>query len=65
MAPALYQLELGQVGDVLALYHGDPRARSNQWLDMVDAAAVLWRLSLYGIGLGARAARSAADIIPW
>jgi len=34
---------------VLDLYDGPIRAeRTDQWLDIVDAAALLWRLSLFG-----------------
>jgi len=59
----LYLLELGQAGDALALYHERIRAtRSTEWLDLVDAAALLWRLSLYGTDVAAPAAALAADI---
>jgi tetratricopeptide (TPR) repeat protein len=59
----LYLLELGRTGDALALYHERIRAaRSTEWLDLVDAAALLWRLSLYGIDVAAPAAALAADI---
>ncbi len=59
----LYLLELGQVGDALALYHERIRAaRSTEWLDIVDAAALLWRLSLYGTDVTAPAAALAADL---
>ncbi len=36
--------------------------RSTQWLDVVDAAALLWRLSLFGVDVTGRAAQLAADI---
>jgi tetratricopeptide (TPR) repeat protein len=59
----LYLLELGRVDDALALYHERIRAaRSTEWLDIVDAAALLWRLSLYGKDAAAPAAALAADI---
>jgi tetratricopeptide (TPR) repeat protein len=59
----LYLLELGRVGDALALYHERVRAaRSAEWLDIVDAAALLWRLSLYGADVAAPATVLAADI---
>jgi tetratricopeptide (TPR) repeat protein len=59
----LYLLELGRAGDALALYHERIRAaRSTEWLDIVDAAALLWRLSLYGTDVAGPAAALAADI---
>ena len=59
----LYLLELGRVGDALALYHERVRAaRSAEWLDIVDAAALLWRLSLYGADVTVPATVLAADI---
>jgi tetratricopeptide (TPR) repeat protein len=59
----LYLLELGRAGDALALYHERIRAaKSTQWLDIVDAAALLWRLSLYGTDVAAPAAALAAEI---
>jgi len=59
----LYLLELGRVSDTLALYHERVRAaRSTEWLDIVDAAALLWRLSLYGADVTAPAGALAADI---
>lgn len=59
----LYLLELGRVNDALALYHERVRAaRSAEWLDIVDAAALLWRLSLYGTAVSAAAAVLADDI---
>jgi len=52
---ALYHLELGEIDQVLALYDGPIYgARSPVVLDMVDAAALLWRLHLRGIDLGER-----------
>lgn len=59
----LYLLELGRTGDALALYHERVRAsKSAEWLDIVDAAALLWRLSLYGTDVTAPAATLAFDI---
>ena len=62
---ALYHLELGQTDQVSALYDGPIRgSRSTEWLDIVDAAALLWRLSLFGADVAERAGRLAADIDP-
>ena len=48
-----------------ALYDGYIRgSRSTEWLDIVDAAALLWRLSLFGVDVTGRAGRLAADIDP-
>jgi tetratricopeptide (TPR) repeat protein len=59
----LYLLELGRADDALALYHERVRAgRSTEWLDLVDAAALLWRLSLYGTDVTIPAAALAADL---
>jgi hypothetical protein len=52
---ALYHLELGQVDEVLALFDGPIYgAQSKVMLDMIDAAALLWRLHLRGIDVGDR-----------
>ena len=60
---SLYHLELGEIDEALALYDSPIRAsRSTEWLDVVDAAALLWRLSLFGVDVTERAARLAADI---
>ena len=62
---ALYHLELGETDAVLALYDQFIRAgRSTQWLDIVDAAALLWRLALFGVDVSERAGLLAADIEP-
>jgi tetratricopeptide (TPR) repeat protein len=59
----LYHLELGEIDEALRLYDTPIRAnRSTQWLDVVDAAALLWRLSLFGVDVTDRAAQLAADI---
>ena len=59
----LYHLELGEISEALALYDDPIRAgRSTEWLDVVDAAALLWRLSLFGVDVTGRAEQLAADI---
>ena len=60
---ALYHLELGETDEALRLCDSPIRAsRSTEWLDVVDAAALLWRLSLVGVDVTGRAAQLAADI---
>jgi tetratricopeptide (TPR) repeat protein len=52
---AVFHLDLGQVDEALALYDGPVReARSTVALDLVDAAALLWRLELVGADVGDR-----------
>ncbi|MCK6453352.1 MAG: tetratricopeptide repeat protein [Alphaproteobacteria bacterium] len=52
---ALYRLDLGQVERVLELYDTAIRPkRSDVVLEMIDAAAMLWRLHLRGIELKQR-----------
>lgn len=52
---ALFHLGLGEVDEVLSLYDGPIwGAKSDMALDMVDAAAMLWRLSLRGVPVGTR-----------
>jgi len=52
---ALFHLGLGELDEVLALYDGPIRgARSDMAFDMVDAAALLWRLHLRGVDVGDR-----------
>lgn len=52
---ALCHLELDDVGSALALYDGPIRgARSAVALDLVDASALLWRLSASGVDVGDR-----------
>ena len=59
----LYHLELGETEEALRLYDSPIRAgRSTEWLDVVDAAALLWRLSLFGVDVTDRAVQLAADI---
>jgi tetratricopeptide (TPR) repeat protein len=60
---ALYHLELAEYDAALSLYDGPiRRARSLEWIDVVDAASLLWRLSLFGIDLGDRSTALAADL---
>jgi hypothetical protein len=52
---ALYHLDLGEVEEVLALFDGPIYgARSKVVLDLIDASALLWRLTLRGIDVGER-----------
>jgi tetratricopeptide (TPR) repeat protein len=52
---ALFHLGLDQVEEVLSLYDGPIYgARSDMPIDMIDAAALLWRLHLRGVDLGDR-----------
>ena len=52
---ALFHLGLGEVDPVLALFDGPIYgARSQMRIDMVDAAALLWRLHLRGVDVGER-----------
>ena len=58
---ALCHLDLGQADEVLRLYDGPIRgSRSVIALDLVDASALLWRLSMTGHDVGARWAELAA-----
>jgi hypothetical protein len=60
---SLYQLELGDLDEAERLYAGPIRGgRSLEWLDLVDACALLWRLALYGIDVTSRAEALAADV---
>ena len=52
---ALCHLDLGQIEEVLRLYDGPIRgSRSGIAVDMVDASALLWRLTLTGQDVGDR-----------
>jgi tetratricopeptide (TPR) repeat protein len=52
---ALCHLELGQAEAALAMYDGPiRRGRSAVAVDMVDASALLWRLSMCGVDVGDR-----------
>jgi tetratricopeptide (TPR) repeat protein len=54
---ALLEIEEGTLEAALGLYDGPVRrAESPEWLDLVDAASLLWRLSLLGVDVGERAA---------
>jgi len=62
---ALYHLELGAPGEALDLYDGPIRlTRSSEWLDVVDAASLLWRLHLFGLDVEDRADALADDVLP-
>ena len=62
---ALYHLELGALDEVLALYDSTIRqTRSNEWLDVVDAASLLWRSHLFGVDVEGRATDLAKDVLP-
>lgn len=52
---ALYHLEAGEIDAVLALFDSEMSGGgSGLVFDMVDASALLWRLTLRGIDVGAR-----------
>ncbi len=53
---ALYLIEEGEFASVLADYdkHVAPKLKSDSLLDLVDAAALLWRLELAGADVGKR-----------
>ena len=52
---ALYHLDLEQIDEVLELFDGPIHgARSTMMMDMIDAAAMLWRLMLRGVDVGDR-----------
>ena len=52
---ALYHLDLGEIDEALALFDGPIYgSRSRVILDMIDASAMLWRLSLRGVDVGNR-----------
>lgn len=52
---ALFHLDRGEVGEVLALFDGPIHgARSPVVFDLIDASALLWRLELMGVAVGAR-----------
>ncbi|MEO1194313.1 MAG: tetratricopeptide repeat protein [Pseudomonadota bacterium] len=51
----LYHFELGEIDTILSLYDGPIReGRSGVAVDLVDASALLWRLSLAGHDVGDR-----------
>jgi tetratricopeptide (TPR) repeat protein len=52
---ALYHLDLGEIDEVFKLYDGPVRGNdSTVILEMIDASAMLWRLTLRGIDVGNR-----------
>jgi tetratricopeptide (TPR) repeat protein len=52
---ALFHLGLGEIDQVLALYDGPVAgSQSSMSVDMIDAAALLWRLKLAGVDVEAR-----------
>jgi len=51
---ALFHLELGNVDEVLRLYDASIATGSTVILDLIDATAMLWRLQLRGVDVGAR-----------
>jgi tetratricopeptide (TPR) repeat protein len=60
---ALYHLERAENDAALALYDGPVRAlRSLEWVNLVDAASLLWRLSLAGVDVRERSTLLAADL---
>ena len=60
---ALYHLERAEYGAALSLYDGPiRRLRSLEWVNLIDAASLLWRLSLCGVDVRERSATLAADV---
>jgi tetratricopeptide (TPR) repeat protein len=60
---ALYHLELGELDEALALYDGPIRSTgSTEWLDVDDAASLLWRLHLFGVDVGDRARTLSGEV---
>jgi tetratricopeptide (TPR) repeat protein len=60
---ALYHLELAEYDAALSLYDGPIRAlRSREWVNLIDAASLLWRLSLFGVDVRERSTALAADL---
>ena len=52
---SLFHLDLGDHARVLELYDTQVRAQPSHYaLDMIDASALLWRLELRGVDVGAR-----------
>jgi len=52
---ALYLIELGRLDEVLDLYDANIKANPGSMiLDLVDGAALLWRLELLGVDVGTR-----------
>jgi tetratricopeptide (TPR) repeat protein len=62
---ALFHYDLGEAGEVLALFDGPIYgSRSTLALNMVDASAILWRLHLGGVDVGGRWRELAANWAP-
>jgi tetratricopeptide (TPR) repeat protein len=60
---ALYLVEQAEYDAALALYDGPIRSpRSREWVDLIDAASLLWRLSLCGVDVGDRSATLTEDL---
>jgi hypothetical protein len=60
---ALFDLDLIDRDGAIGLYDGPIRSgRSSEWLDLVDAASLLWRLSLFGVDVTSRASELADDV---
>ncbi len=60
---ALYHLERAEYDAALSLYDGPiRRLRSLEWVDLIDAASLLWRLSLCGVDVRDRSATLADDV---
>jgi len=60
---ALYRVELAEYEAALSIYDGSMRAlRSSEWVNLVDAASLLWRLSLFGVDVRQRSIELAADL---
>ena len=56
-------LSFGKSTRPLALYDGPIRGtRSSEWLDVDDAASLLWRLHLFGVDIGDRARTLLEDV---
>jgi tetratricopeptide (TPR) repeat protein len=61
----LYQIAMGDYDQTVALYDTSIRAgASTAWLDLVDAASLLWRLALYGVDVSGRAAQLVGVLEP-
>jgi hypothetical protein len=62
---ALYHLEIGEMAEVLRLFDGPIYGRRSQvMVDMIDAAALLWRLHLRSVDVGERWQAVAAAFAP-
>ena len=60
---ALYHLERTEYDAALSLYDGPiRRLRSLEWVNLIDAASLLWRLSLCGVDVRDRSATLADDV---